>query len=65
MPPCLKSLTASGATRLVCQNQVGIKQGARWELYRIDSDGLESFERYANAADAQQLDLILIHGWAE
>jgi len=64
-PKCFKSLTSSGAPRLVCANQVGIKHDGRWELYRIGADGIEIFERYASAKDAQQLDLILTHGWHE
>jgi hypothetical protein len=37
----------------------------RWELYRLGADGLEVFDRYASADDAQALDLLVEMGWHE
>lgn len=33
----------------------GNTSGARWEVYTVDSDGLESFSHYATAGESRQL----------
>jgi hypothetical protein len=58
-PPLFDVDTSGSRARIEGGSYLAIRGPRAWEKYRVDVDGLELFERYANADEAEAFDAVV------